>query len=508
MNHTRKYLIGAQVLRHANAQVQAQNILIEDGKIAALLPPNTRVEDAQQVDVSGMLIHPGLVNAHTHSHSGLSKGLADRWSLELLLAAGSDLYGSHRQHEKYVSTLVIAAELALKGCTAVYDMTLEIPAPSHEGTEAVARAYAEIGLRAVIAPMVSDIHFFQTVPGLMERLPEDIQNSFSTPAPASAAISNMQSILEEALRSWLKAYPTVKLALAPTIPLHCSDELWKGCLGLAQKYGLSMQSHLLESKVQALSGLAKYGKTITAHLEELGVLGPNFVASHGVWLDDDDMHLLSQAGASVSHNPSSNMLLGSGMPDIRRMMEHGINISLGTDGSNCSDSLNMYESMRTALRISHVLSPDVSLWLCARDVFKMATENGARALGIQGIGRIDEGYQADLVMLDLSHPNWLPMNDCVTQIAQGEDATAVHSTMVAGQWIVRDYKLVNQRFSRISELVQTTMAQLKARQQDDAGIYKRIAPVISCFCPALMKQPYIVERFACPIDGNSAHHGN
>src|SRR5207249_3964515 len=115
---------------------------------------------------------------------------------------------------------------------------------------------------------------------------------------------------------------------------------------LAREFGLGVHSHVAESKVQAVTGIRLYGRTQTAHLEALGVLGPHFTVAHGVWLDEDDMARLGDRGASVTHNPGSNMRLGSGLADARAMLERRVNLGIGTDGASCADNQNMYEAMR------------------------------------------------------------------------------------------------------------------------------------------------------------------
>ncbi len=446
-----------------------------------------------------MLIHPGLVNGHMHAHTPLTKGMADRWSLELLLASGMRIYGAMSAEDLYTAAAVGAVELVGKGCTTVYDMCLQAPIPTLEGIGAVARAYSDIGMRAVIAPMVSDINFFQATPGLIEAMPGDVQIALNRVVPPNYELSlaAMRLILKE----WDYSPDVIKLALAPTIPLHCSDEFLIACKILSDEYGVGIQCHLQESKVQALSGLTRYGKTLTAHLDELGVLSSNFVASHGVWLDDDDMSRLGRAGASVSHNPGSNTILGSGLADMRGMLNHGINVSIGTDGANCSDNLNMYESMRMAARVSHVRTPDMSAWLSAREIFYAATEGGARAAGFNDIGRIAPGFKADLVMIDLSHINWIPTNDVLVQLVQSEDGNSVHSVMIDGKWAVRHRNLVNLQTQSLRVKAQDAIDRLLAQGVENGNddLYKRLAPIVACFCPALMHQPYRVERFGSSL---------
>lgn len=497
MSPARQLLRGALLLADAGAPARHADILVEGERISALLAPGTPVADAEAVDAAGMLAHPGLVNAHMHAHTPLTKGVADRWSLEVLLASGLRIYGKQADEDRYTATQVGAAEMLLKGCTAVYDMCLEGPLPTPEGVGAVARGYADAGMRAVVAPMTSDRSFFDAVPGLMEALPPDVQAELARrrPAPGGASADAMHRILRE----WSFDREWIRPALAPTIPLHCSEEHLRACKALADEFGVGLQMHLQESKVQALSGVATYGRTQTAQLDALGLLDERFVAAHGVWLDDDEMQRLGRAGASVSHNPGSNMILGSGLADVRRMLESGINVSIGTDGANCSDNLNMYESMRSALRVSHVRGPDMARWLSAQEVFHAATAGGARATGFTGIGRIAPGCKADLVLLDLSHPNWIPMNDPLLQLVQGEDGTAVHSVMVGGRWAVRDGVLLNIALRRLRDDAAAATRRLLAAAEGNESLYRRLLPVVQCFCPALMRQPYTVERFGSAL---------
>ena len=492
-------LQGGLVLRAWDQPARHESILIENGRIARFLACDAQLSGVPVVDATSMLIHPGLINAHAHSHTTLTKGTADRWSLELLLASGAGIYGGRSARDRYLSTLLGAAELALKGCTAIYDMCLEMPLPTVAGMRSTASAYQDVGTRAVIAPMLADISFWEAIPGLADELAPDLRQRLTAGLPASGdLLGAVRAILDQ----WDS--PLQRPALGPTIPLHGSDALWTGCRDLAQEYGLAMQVHLQESKVQALAGAQHYGRSLTAHLDDLGVLGPHFTAAHGVWLDGDDMRRLGIAGASVSHNPGSNMILGSGLADVRAMIEHGINVALGTDGANCADNLNMYESMRTALRVSHVRTPRMEQWLSAPEVFRMATENGAQALGLEGVGRLAEGYHADLVMLDLGHVNWLPTNDVISQLVQSEDGTAVHRVMVAGKWIVRDGELTNVALRELRGEIQSALADLRNRNGDQLALFERLKPVLSSFCPAMMRKPYTVERFgaAYPAAGD------
>src|SRR5207248_1183775 len=296
--------------------------------------------------------------------------------------------GNRTAEDKYLSTQLGAVEMVMKGCTACYDLSFEWPLPTAEGLALAGKAYADVGMRAVIAPMVADRSFYEAIPGLMDALPRPLQDRVAElrlpPAEATLAA------IREALRGWSFDRDRVRPAVAPTIPHHCSDAFILGCAGLARDFGLGLHSHVAESKVQAVTGIRLYGRTQTAHLDSLGVLGPHFTVAHGVWLDNDDMARLGDQGSSVAHNPGSNMRLGD------------------------------------------------------------------------RIGRLAPGYKADIVMLDLDHPNWLPFNDPVNQLVHTEDGTAVASVMIGGRLIVDNRRVLTVDLERLRDRVAAARERLAA----------------------------------------------
>ena len=189
--------------------------------------------------------------------------------------------------------------------------------------------------------------------------------------------------------------------MAPTIPHHCSHEFLLAYLKLSRDYNTGLHSHVARPKVQVIAGYQLYGSTLTAYMDSLGMVGPNFTVAHGVWLDDDDMKLLGDKGSSVSHNPGSNMRLGNGIADMRGMLDARVNVGIGTDGASCSDNQNMYENMRLASMISKGQGPDWQDWISTDEVLEAATVGSARALGLgDRIGKIEKGFKADSVFLD------------------------------------------------------------------------------------------------------------
>jgi cytosine/adenosine deaminase-related metal-dependent hydrolase len=489
---------GGLLLDIAAGTAEPADILIEDDTIREIGPPGgTAPADAREISAVRRLIHPGLVNAHTHSHGNLAKGMGDRWTLELLLTAAPWIGGNRGADDIRLSAQLGAVEMVLKGCTACYDLFFEWPAPSRDGMAIVAEAYTEVGMRAVVAPMVADRSFFEVIPGLADALPPSLQEAVAALrlAPGEATVAAIRDIL----RGWAFDRDRIRPAVAPTIPHHCSDAFILGCAGLAREFDVGLHSHVAESKVQAVVGTRTYGHTQTAHLDRLGVIGPHFTVAHGVWLDPDDMARLGDRGASVAHNPGSNMRLGSGLADARAMLDARVNLGIGTDGASCADNQNMYEAMRLASFVSKVQGPDWQNWLSTREAALAATEGSAQTLGFAGrLGRIAPGYLADLVMLDLDHPNWLPLNDPVNQLVHSEDGTAVDSVMIGGRMVVENRRLLTIDLTRLSERAAAARDRLAALNADNRRLYKALEPVVGSYCPGLARQPYHVHRYGAP----------
>jgi guanine deaminase len=497
---TWKILRGGRVLDIAAGTADYADILIEADTIREIGPPGLPAPaEAIEFAAHRRLLHPGLVNAHTHGHGNLAKGMGDRWTLELLLAAAPWITGNRSPEDKYLSTLLGAVEMVMKGCTACYDLSFEWPLPTADGFAGAARAYADLGMRAVLAPMVADRSFFEAIPGLVEAMPPVLQARVAELRlpPGEATIAAMR----KALSAWSLDREQIRPAVAPTIPHHCSDIFIAGCADLAREFDVGLHSHVAESKVQAVAGIRRYGMTQTAHLDALGVLGPRFTVAHGVWLDDDDMRRLGDRGASVAHNPGSNMRLGSGLADTRTMLDRRVNLGVGTDGANCADNQNMYEAMRLASFASKVRGPDWRRWLTTREAALAATEGGARALGFDRIGRLAPGFKADIVMLDLDHPNWLPLNDPVNQLVHSEDGTAVAGVMIGGRMIVEDHRVLTIDLGGLRRRVEAARERLAAANADNRRLYEALEPVVGSHCPGLARAPYPVHRYGAPLDG-------
>ena len=244
---------GGRLLDIAGHGAPFSDILIEGDVIREIgAPPMAAPDGAREVDAGRRLIMPGLINAHTHGHGSLAKGMGDRWTLELLLNAGPWISGGRSLDEKHLSARLNAAENIAKGCTAAYDLYFEFPLPTAEGMDAVARAYAETGMRAVVAPMLADRLFFEAIPGLMDALPGALRKRVERvkAAPYEESLAAARAMLHD----WSFDRDRVRPALAPTIPLHCSDDFIIACRDLAADWDVGLHMHLATGQLLKLPG--------------------------------------------------------------------------------------------------------------------------------------------------------------------------------------------------------------------------------------------------------------
>lgn len=471
------------------------DLLIEDGRIREIGAPGMPAPaDAERIDAADRLVVPGLVNAHTHAHGGLTKGaVSDRLPLEVFLTGGGALYGSRTLEDKYLSAQLSAAEMVRKGCTAAYDLFVEYPVPSREGIDAVARAYRDVGMRAVVAPMMADRTLYQAYPGLVDAVPEALRETArrAATAPFAESLKACRAILHD----WPFDRDVIRPALGPTIPLHCSDEFLVGCRDLAREYAVGLQTHLAESAAQAAVARQRYGTSLTAHLAKLGVLGERFSGAHAIWIDRDDMQRIADAGGAIAHNPLSNLRLGSGLAAVREMLDCGVAVGIGTDAVTTSDTQNMFEAARLAAFLSRLRGPDYARWISASEAFTLATAGSARVLGFDGkLGTIAPGAFADLVFLDLGHINYVPLRDALLQLVNGESGAAIDSVMVGGRFILQDGRLLTVDEAKLRRDAEEARARLDAANAGSMRIARSLEEWVGAFCIAQARTPGLPRR--------------
>ena len=495
---------GGRVLRPGAAQVESADVLVEGDRIAEVGARLPRPPDAAALDATGFLVLPGLINAHTHGHTNLVRGLAGRWTLEDLLNHGPAMNANRTPEDQYLSAAVGALEMLKTGCTAAYDLYMGIPAPTADMAEAIARAYLDVGLRAVIAPAVSDLVFYRTVPGLMELLPPDLQGAVQgiTAAPTDGLLR----LTEDTITRWHGAGEgRVRVAVAPTIPTQCTDEFLAGCGRLAREHGLGLHTHLAESKVQAVAATRRWGKSAVARMGELGLLRPGFVGAHGIWLTDDDIGRLADGGGAIAHNPGSNLRLGSGIAAVREMLDRGVTVGVGTDGSTCSDNQNVFEAIRTAALVGNVRFPhDATRWLAADEVWRMATLGSARLFGMaDDLGAVEPGRKADLILLRSDSAFVSPLNDAVSSLVYAETGASVDTVLVGGRMIMQGGRVLTLDETGLRARAQEAADRARTRNQGAWQLAARLGPYIAEACRAAVAAPYPVNRYAAPVTGSA-----
>lgn len=493
-------IIGGRILTGSSFTLELADILTDGNKIVAVGPDLAVPSGALRLDASGSILLPGLINAHTHAHNNLTKGIGDNWTLEDLRNYAAAIYSNRTPEEQYLSAAIGAVEMLKTGCTAAYDQFAAFPALTDEGVEAVIRAYSDVGIRAVLAPSCADQVFYRAVPGLLDILPEDLKRAVIAIQPAPA--QQLLRLMKAAIQRWDgTAAGRIRLAVAPVIPGECSDEFFSGSVELAHEFGVGLHTHLAETKIQAVSAYNRWGKTLVAHLSEVGALGPKFVGGHGIWITDEDMHLLANSGASIAHNPASNLKLGGGIAPVQEMKESGVIVGIGADGSMSSDNQNMFEAMRFAALVNKVRFPhEPDRWLGSGDVWAMATTDGARVLGMtDDIGAIEVGRKADIVLLKSNSIFLRPMNNAINSLVYAESGSDVETVIVDGHIVVDKGAVTTVDESALRNRAQIALEETLARNTKLWSLAERMTPFVRSACLACAHSHYPVNRYAVQV---------
>jgi guanine deaminase len=240
--------------------------------------------------------------------------------------------------------------------------------------------------------------------------------------------------------------------------------------------------------------LHRYGESLVEHLVRLGLPGPRFSAAHAIWIDDADIARLVQAGAAVVHNPMSNLRLGSGVAPARAMLDAGLTLAIGTDASNTSDGQNMFEALRLAAYLSRIADPDPSRWLSAEDVFRAATVGSASVLGFRRLGRLDPGYAADIVFVDLRQINYVPLRSPLLQLVLAENGAAVDSVMIDGRMVLDRGRMLTIDEDRLRADAAAAAERLDARNEAALAASHAIGDLVGRFCLAHARADFPLHR--------------
>jgi 5-methylthioadenosine/S-adenosylhomocysteine deaminase len=426
------------------SHLDGADIFIDDGRIAAIGPGLAQSEaiaarDPRVIDATKRIVIPGFINAHTHSNESFCQGFWDALPLEVWILHAYPPFSLTPLPERthYLRTMLLAIESVRSGITTVQDDLINRLGET-AAFDGSASAYRDIGLRAAITTSMSDRPFLEPLPWVDELMAPAIKAELAT-LPTDTW-QNELAMFERNFGRWHGAAGgRIRAILGPVGPQWCTDDLLQAATEVSLARGLPVHTHTLESKLQAVQGELMYGRPIVEHLDRLGVLTEHFTLNHAIWLTDHEIELVGARGASISHNPLSNLKLGSGIARVRDLKNAGVNVALGTDGTSTSDRADMLRSLGMAALIHRVGDMDYETWVTAEEAFEMATEGSARSCGLGAeIGVLEVGRKADLVLIDREDYGFIPLYRPVAQLAYAVNSDAVRTVLVDGEIVMEE----------------------------------------------------------------------
>lgn len=391
------------------------SVLVDGDRIAAVgkVDPSLVASDAEVIDLGGKYVLPGFVNTHVHTSQQISRGVGDdvdfiTWLHDRMWPFESNM----TEEDSYVSTLMCCLELIRSGVTSFAE-------PGGQFVSGMARAVAEAGLRGKLAKSVMDTG--DGLPSVWQRTTEQ----------------ELEDQLADFERFHNTADGRVQVWFGLRTIFNDTDDIIVRSKELADAHGVGVHMHVAEAKSEIDYTMDVYGEPTVTHLERLGVLGPNLLAVHTVWLTNEEIDLFVKRDVKVSHNPASAMRV-LGFAKIPQMLDKGVCVSIGTDGASSSNRMDIVDEMWLTSLIHKGWRLDSTV-VPSEDILRMATKNGARALLDEGLyGSLEAGKKADLVVIDPYGPSMMPVNDRIAALVTAMHSSNVRSTMCDGKWLMRD----------------------------------------------------------------------
>jgi cytosine/adenosine deaminase-related metal-dependent hydrolase len=333
----------------------------------------------------------------------------------------------------YTRTMLGAAQMLLSGTTATVDFLFEAPEITIETLEPVVRAYKDIGMRATILLGVADKPFLASLP-----VEGDISAAGEEADPPS--IEGILEVANAAADRWHEPGGQVAIGLGPSAPQRCSDELMQATMSLARERELTWQTHVLETRTQAVTSREWHdGRSFVEVLNDQGLLGPPAALAHTIWLTERDIELMSTTDTTALHCLMSNLRLGDGIAKLPALQRAGVNTALGTDGRGCDETYDMLELARMTALIHKARGEHFDDWTTARDVLGMTTRNASRCTGHgESLGRIEVGAKGDLVVWNRNSITFTPMHEPLRQLVFGGRPGDIRNVVVGGSSVVQD----------------------------------------------------------------------
>lgn len=445
------------------------------------------------VDLAGRLLVPGLVNGHQHSHEHFQRGRTENLPLELwmhLVRTRVPVPLTPRQ--VYLRTLIGAIESLRTGCTTLVDDMALGGAINREHIEAALAAYDDAGIRALMGFAMMDKPIVDNFPFVEAHFPPELAAELrAAPRPAPG---DCLALVRELAKERHPQRNRVGVLVSASAPQRCTEPFLLQVRALADDLALPVITHVQETRLQVVTGQQFYGVPIVEYLDRIGFLQPATSLIHAVWLNPREIEALARSGATAQHNPWSNLLLGSGVQPVRELLEAGVNVSLGSDGSCSTVTVNMLNVLGSAAAVSKLRGDDFGRWLSAREALQAGTLAGGRALGFgEALGSLRPGAIADLVAYRTDTVTFTPFNDPVRQLVYAERGAGLDFSMVAGEIAIEGGRL-----TRIDEA-----AILRAIESEFRDLAGRYAQAEAAMGPVLAAVEAIYRRslaVAIPAD--------
>ncbi|MEQ7123734.1 amidohydrolase [Actinopolymorpha sp. B11F2] len=402
--------------------VDGRAIGIRDGRIAWIGPTSEarHLTSRRTLDARGKMAVPGLVNTHNHLFQNLVKGLGDEmyllpWVEAIILTTSEEM----RPEDVYTAALLGCVEALKSGCTSLLDFMFGLPDPEYH--RAVLRAFRDSGLRGFLGRAIRDLN-----PDSGYRDPWYL--------PLDEVFDQMRELAAE----FPSELPVPSVFPAPGTVRTVTTQGLVRIAEYADAEGAQITIHMGEYVEERDLAIDRWGMNAFAKCEEIGFLSPRVVAAHCVQVDEAEMEIMARTGVQVSYNPVSNCYLGNGIAPVVRMLEHGIDVSLATDGGACGNTQDMLEALRFGAVLAKTQQRDPRA-LNARDMLRLATMGGAKALGLsEHLGALEVGRHADLFLLDQWHVKTVPVHDPISSIVYGATQANVDTVLVNGEIVIQD----------------------------------------------------------------------
>lgn len=408
----------AYVVVSADEVLYDRDILIQDNKIARIgknIPP----DGCYVIEAAGKAVAPGFVNAHTHLYQNMLKGMNDtlrlkQWCEAVTFPFSNIIHKYERQLGDetlgYAYGMLGAIEMIRSGVTSFIDMDTIM--------DSVMEAWRDVKIRGIAA-----------IQSVNRWIPKELS------IPDELRLSKLEAMIER----WHKN-GILEVYIGPSTPFTCTPDFLKQLQQLACKYGVKIQTHVSETAWEVRQSIDETGMTPLEYLDSIGFLEQPLIAVHCVHLTPKEIQLCKEKHVTVVYNPKSNAKLGSGIAPIAELIEAGVDVCMATDGAASNDLLDMFEEMRFGCMLQKLKYDDPGRFT-ARDIYKIATQNGAEAIGLDA-GVIQEGKLADIMMLDLSKASVAPVHGIIENIVYCSKAADVEAVIIDGKVVMEKGKIL------------------------------------------------------------------